>query len=129
MKANRFSNIFLPILLALAAIWALTWFSTPFAQLRKKKAETRLPQMENRRLREENRRLATRLEQTKTPEGLRLEAHRLGWLYPGERRMVFMKPAPEKSDKSPRMEVKEPPLFTKMQAWVRKQFRHKPGAV
>ena len=122
MKANRFSYIFLPILVALAAIWLLTKYSAPFVDLRREKATLWLPMQENKRLREENRLLTKRIEGIKTPEGLRLEAHRLGWLHPGERRKVFMKPAPQKSDKSPRMEVKEPPLFTKMQAWVRKHF-------
>jgi len=118
MLGSPLTKVILRAFLALLAIWVLGKFSAPFVQLRRVKMETIPLQAEKLRLHRENRLLQEKMQEMRTPQGLRKEAHRQGWIEPGERRIVFLEPPPPQ-DQQAQPERKTPSLFSRLRAWAR----------
>jgi hypothetical protein len=108
------------VLISLVVIWGLLKFSTPFVELRRLKLEVPALEQESHKLTEENKALRKGLEDLKTPEGLRVEAHKQGWLGSGERRLVFIEPSPSEMGLPEPPATDEPPVFDKMHDWSRR---------
>ncbi|NIM07493.1 MAG: hypothetical protein GTN65_18235 [Armatimonadetes bacterium] len=110
--------IFLPILISAIAAWLLWSLSRPFVLARSLNMEVKPLQTEKERLTEENHILAQRIKEMRTPRALEIEAHRRGWIKPGERRLVLVKPpSADKQDLPPPSEESSS-LFSQMQDWA-----------
>jgi len=113
-------SLFLPIFLTLLAAWLFWSLSRPFVLTRRLKMEIRPLQVESKRLEQENPLLEQRLNQAETPETLEREAHRAGWIKPGERRLVFLPPPSAAQPEVIRPPARGPSLFSRMRDWARK---------
>lgn len=110
------------IIVSLLAIWILWKISGPFVELRRTKLAAAPLQGEKQRLQRENLRLQKELQKIQSPEGMRIEAHKQGWLAPGERRLVFI--APETVEVKPAPPPRTKPAFTRAWTWSRNKARH-----
>lgn len=77
---------------SLVLSWLLWNFSDPFVLLRRTKLELGPLEAETARLQQENLVLKQQVEGMKTAQAMEMEAHRQGWVKPGERRLVFVEP-------------------------------------
>ena len=118
-----------PILLTVVAVWLLMKLSQPVVDMRRVKAETQPIAAENKRLLTENRLLRQNLADLQTPEGVEAEAHRQGWIKPGERRLVFTTPPPAEPELKVLKKVgpKQPSLFDRIYQWSRAKALGEPA--
>jgi len=110
------------IIVSLLVIWILWKISGPFVELRRTKLAVSPLQGDRQKLQQENLRLQKELQKMQTPEGMRIEAHKQGWLAPGERRLVFI--VPEKIEAKPAPPPRAKPAFTQAWNWSRNKARH-----
>ncbi len=114
------------LLVGLAAAWMLWKYSDPFVDLRRVRMETLPLQAEKKRLEKENPRLERSIAEMQTEAGRRQQAHRYGWIQPGERRIVFLEP-PQEVKETPRPPGKGPSLFSRLRAWTRAKAQRLTG--
>jgi hypothetical protein len=122
-------KVLLLIVLSIAAAWLLWSASGPFVLARRLKMEVEPLQAEKRRLGAENRQFEQRLREMQTPEILQMEARRQGWIKPGERRLVFLRPPSQERMEPPAARKNCASLFSQARRWAQikaAKLFHKP---
>jgi hypothetical protein len=116
------------IILSLLFIWGFWRISGPFVELRRTKLTVSPLRAEKQRLQSENRLLKRDLQIIQSPEGMRIEAHKQGWLSPGERRMVFITPEKAAAERNLPAPVK-PAWYSQVRTWARQKAEHLAKAI
>jgi hypothetical protein len=109
--------------LSLLVIWGLWKISWPFVELRRQQLAQSPLKLEKHQLEQENQRLQHELQEMRSPEGMKIEAHKRGWLAPGERRLVFIAPEKASADNTPPSRQKLA-WFSDVRTWSRQKAEH-----
>jgi hypothetical protein len=112
------------ILLSLVAMAALHKFSEPFAELHRQQVENQALTDERDRLLKESQEIQRQMKLVSTPQGIKSEAHRQGYVLPGERRLIIQ-PAPSTNAPPPPPTApvkRKPSICTVLRNWAEKHL-------